>query len=105
METKKCKECGRELPITEFRKSRWGNYTEVCKKCSKEKYDETRYKNRICGGGKQNAACLDYSDPEFDGKQPVEVLQLMKRAKMWLEAKGYTITLKGTYTQIREVKF
>lgn len=50
METKKCKECGRELPVTEFRKSRWGNYTEVCKKCSKEKYDETRYKNRICGG-------------------------------------------------------
>ena len=57
------------------------------------------------GGGKQNAACLGYSDPEFDGKQPVEVLQLMKRAKMWLEAKGYSITLKGTYTQVREVKF
>lgn len=101
METKKCKECGRELPVTEFRMSRWGHYSEVCKKCSREKYAQTRYKNRI-GGGKQNAA---YSDPEFDGKQPVEVLQLMKRAKMWLEAKGYTITLKGTYTQVREVKF
>lgn len=34
-----------------------------------------------------------------------EVLQLMKRAKMWLEAQGYSITLKGTYTQVREVKF
>lgn len=42
---------------------------------------------------------------EFDGKQPVEVLQLMMRAKMWLKAKGYNITLKGTYTQVREVKF
>lgn len=46
-----------------------------------------------------------YSDPDFDGKQPVEVLQQMKRAKMWLEAKGYTITLKGTYTVTKEVKF
>ena len=44
-------------------------------------------------------------DPEFDGKHPVEVLQLMKRAKMWLEAKGYSITLKGTYTKVMEVKF
>lgn len=60
---------------------------------------------RESGGGKQNAACPDYSDPDFDGKQPVEVIQLMKRAKMWLEAKGYNITLKGTYTQVREVKF
>ncbi len=38
-------------------------------------------------------------------EHPVEVLQLMKRAKMWLEAKGYSITLKGTYTKVMEVKF
>lgn len=65
---------------------------------------DTRYKNAI-GWGKQNAACSDYSDPYFDGKQPVEVIQLMKRAKMWLEAQGYNITLKGTYTKVMEVKF
>lgn len=104
METKKCKECGRELPVTEFMMTRWGNYTDVCKGCIKDKKDETRSNKRI-GGGKQNAACPDYSDPDFDGKQPVEVLQLMKRAKMWLEAKGYNITLKGTYTVTKEVKF
>lgn len=33
METKKCKECGRELPITEFRKTRWGHCSEVCNEC------------------------------------------------------------------------
>lgn len=50
METKKCKECGRELPITEFRKTRWGHYTEVCKECSRAKYAETRSKIKLGGG-------------------------------------------------------
>lgn len=46
-----------------------------------------------------------FPDPDFDGKQPVEVIQLMSRAKRWLETRGYSITLKGTYTQVKEVKF
>lgn len=53
------------------------------------------------GGGKT----APFSDPDFDGKQPREVIDLMSRAKRWLEAQGYTITLKGAYTQVREVKF
>lgn len=97
METKKCKECGRELPITEFKMTRWGHCSEVCNECVRAKRAETRGNKRIGG--------VSYSDPDFDGKQPVEVLQLMKRAKMWLEARGYNITLKGTYTQVREIKF
>lgn len=56
-------------------------------------------------GSRTHQSTHAYSDPDFDGKPPVEVLQLMKRAKMWLEAQGYSITLKGTYTQVREVKF
>lgn len=99
METKKCSKCGRELPVTEFLMTRWGHYSEVCKKCINDKKIDTRSR-KVIGG--QNTS---FPDPEFDGKQPVEVLQLMKRAKMWLEAQGYSITLKGTYTQIREVKF
>ena len=55
----------------------------------------------MCVGGKQ----APFSDPDFDGKQPVEVIQLMSRANRWLEAQGYNITLKGTYTQVKEVKF
>lgn len=43
--------------------------------------------------------------PEFDGREPVEVIQLMSRAKQWLEARGYKIELRGTYTQIKQVKF
>lgn len=104
METKTCKECGRELPVTEFMLTRWEHYTDVCKGCIKDKKKNAFFR-RVIVKGEQNAACPDYSDPDFDGKQPVEVIQLMKRAKMWLEAQGYNITLKGTYTQVREVKF
>ncbi len=103
METKKCKECGRELSIDNYSMSRWGKRYDVCKECVKEKRADTRYMKKLGTQVPQNAH--SYSDPDFDGKQPVEVLQLMKRAKMWLEAKGYSITLKGTYTQVREVKF
>lgn len=37
METKKCKECGRELPITEFMMTRWGHCSEVCNECVQAK--------------------------------------------------------------------
>ena len=80
METKKCRECGRELPITEFKYTRWGHYTEVCRECANEKRAETHYKKKM--GIMRRTP---YSDPEFDGTQPVEVIQMMKRAKMWLE--------------------
>jgi len=33
--TKVCKKCGRELPLEQFHKNRWG-YTQVCKECQKE---------------------------------------------------------------------
>ena len=43
METKKCKECGRELSIGNFAMSRWGHYVEVCKECVKKKKANARY--------------------------------------------------------------
>ncbi len=50
METKKCKECGRELPVTEFRMTRWGSYDSACRECTSKKQAYTRYKNAIGGG-------------------------------------------------------
>lgn len=61
METKKCKECGRELPITEFMMTRWGTYSSTCKKCSREKYAETFYKN--CIGG---VSRMQFIDPDYE---------------------------------------
>lgn len=102
METKKCSKCGRELPLTEFnrRAASPDGLQHWCKDCVREsqKGNTTRSILDAIGG---------YSDPDFDGKQPVEVIQLMSRAKRWLESRGYTITLKGEYreVEVRQVKF
>lgn len=101
METKICKDCGRELPLTEFKATRWGSRAAICNACVKEKRAQTRFEHTQMGGGNMPP----FSDPDFDGKQPREVIDLMSRAKRWLEAQGCTITLKGTYTQVREIKF
>lgn len=102
METKICKVCGRELPETDFPMGRGGIRVGVCKECRTAALRETkaRKRNQI-GGGKTTPL----SDPDFDGKEPREVIDLMSRAKRWLEARGYDIILKGSYTQVREIKF
>lgn len=55
------------------------------------------------GGGKQTP----FSDPDFDGKEPGEVMRMMGRAKKWLESRGFVIQLSGEYheTKIRKLKF
>lgn len=40
-ETKVCKCCGRELPISNFKKGRWG-YVSVCNECDKQHRAENR---------------------------------------------------------------
>lgn len=55
------------------------------------------------GGGKT----APFFDPDFDGKEPGEVMRMMGRAKKWLESRGYVIQLSGEYheTKIRKLKF
>lgn len=102
METKICKVCGRELPETDFPMGRYGIRIATCKVCRTAALRETKaLKRNQIGGGKT----APFSDPDFDGKEPREVIDLMSRAKHWLETRGYSIVLKGTYTQVREVKF
>lgn len=66
METKICKTCGRELPLSDFKKTRWGGYAGTCNECVKEKRAETRYNRAQMGGGKT----APFSDADFDGKDP-----------------------------------
>lgn len=101
METKKCKICGRELPVTDFMRTRSGSRCDTCRECRTAALRHNKAARQAQRGGKN----APFSDPDFDGKQPREVIDLMSRAKRWLEAQGYTITLKGAYTQVREVKF
>lgn len=42
METKICKCCGRELHVSNFKKSRWGGYVSVCLDCDKKHRAEKR---------------------------------------------------------------
>ncbi|MBD5224822.1 MAG: hypothetical protein HDS68_02500 [Bacteroidales bacterium] len=103
METKICKDCGRELPLTDFIPTRNGKRMSACKSCVQEKRANTRYERAQMGGGKQPP----FSDPDFDGKDPGEVVRLMGRAQRWLQSRGYTIRLDGEYTKttVHKLKF
>ena len=103
METKTCKVCGRELPETSFRKVKGGGYGSTCKECISEALKEAAFQRKTEGGGKQTP----FSDPDFDGKEPGEVMRMMGRAKKWLESRGFVIQLSGEYheTKIRKLKF
>jgi ribosome-binding protein aMBF1 (putative translation factor) len=47
METKICKDCGRELPIKMFKKTRYGDRVSVCTECATKKMRENKEKKRI----------------------------------------------------------
>lgn len=102
METKVCKICGQEKPTDKFRRTKSGSISGTCNECYTVKLRETLALKRQSkfGGG-------NYHDPEFDNRDPNEVIQLMGRAKRWLEARGYEIRLEGEYkkTTIHKIRF
>lgn len=103
METKVCKNCGRELPLSEFKTTRWGNKSNSCNACVREKHAQTRYERTQMGGGKT----APFSDPDFDNLSVGEVVRLMGRAKKWLESRNCRITLYGDFieTKTKKLKF
>ncbi len=50
METKTCKVCGRELPLTQFANNRYGTPFSTCRECVNEKRAQTRYDRTQVGG-------------------------------------------------------
>lgn len=46
METKKCKQCGKELQIQEFSKNAYG-YTSICKSCNSHNRSEAAKKEMV----------------------------------------------------------
>ncbi len=98
METKTCKICGRELPVTQFRVTRDYIRCSVCNDCVKEKRAQTRYNRAQMGGGSKTAP---FSDPDFDGKTIGDVWRQMCRAEKWLESRGCVITLDGEFREVK----
>lgn len=86
METKVCKVCGKELPITEFRKTPiCPNGVNTCNKCSVRKRAENKERKEVFeGGGK--------TDTELSRFTPRELIEELKM-------RGY----KGTLTYTREI--
>lgn len=103
METKLCKVCGRELPLTAFKNTRWGHRVTICNACVKEKRAQIRYERSHIVGVKTPPV----SDPDFDGRVPGDVWRQMCRAKKWLESRNCKITLYGDFieTKTKKLKF
>ena len=88
-ESKVCKACGRELPITEFYLRADGSPRSYCKSCNNRKTVQYLQRKRAegkCEGGGTNKV---FSNPELAKFTPA---QLMKE----LAARGYHATGKVT---------
>lgn len=85
-ETKTCSDCGRTLPISMFNKHVSGVTLKMCKECQSKRRSigqQKRYysvASKTCGH--------KYSDPDFDGKTPREVQDILARAAKWLNNYG-----------------
>lgn len=98
MDTKVCKECGRELPLTSFKRNRYG-VTSQCLECYRNKFHNVTYRH-----AKPATTGTLLSDPDFDAQVPGDVWRMMCRAKKWLESRGFIIKLDGEYREVKVKK-
>lgn len=89
METKTCKQCGRELPIRDFKKNHLSKdgYVDSCNDCVAKKYRKTR-SSKI----QDFPTCHKGGNPDLASFTPRELIEELK-------ARGY----KGKLTIEREI--
>lgn len=46
METRICKECGRQLTLDHFKKTRWGTRVNVCTECATQKARDNKFRKK-----------------------------------------------------------
>ena len=102
-ETKVCKKCGRELPITEFytNKDCKDGHVGRCKDCINA-YQRERYalkKGKTMAHANPNPVL---HNPKFSGKTPRELQQDMRELKEELIARGFNCEITLTY--LHEIK-
>lgn len=91
METKVCSCCGRELPIANFKLSRWGLRVAVCTECAVKKAKANKIKKEISMKAEVEAQ-------RAREQERAQVLQSFLQCELMRELKrrGYegTLTLK-----------
>jgi ribosome-binding protein aMBF1 (putative translation factor) len=94
METKICKDCGRELPETNFKKTRWGTLANVCNECATRKRMAT-----IANLKEDEKRAVEHAINE---KRALRIHDFTPRELMAeLARRGYQGTL--TYTETHEI--
>lgn len=103
--TQVCNECNKELPLTEFMKTRSGKHMKVCRGCRTKKVQQTWHQRKE-NETQRRIEKLNL-DTEFDNMSIGDVTSLIGRAKKWLELRGYKIQISGVYreTRPRKLKF
>lgn len=92
METKVCKECGRELPVESFKMSRFGSRVSVCTECANEKRRANAEEKKRKAVEEKKIALQKAKDTERE-LEKFSPRQLMKE----LSRRGYKGVL--TFTQ------
>lgn len=97
-ETKVCKKCGRELPITEFalNKNLKDGHVGKCRDCvnAYQRENYARKKGKTMAHANPNSVLLN---PKFSDKTPRELQQDMRELKEELIARGFNCEIKLTY--------
>ena len=97
-ETKVCKKCGRELPITKFSLSKTSKDGHVgqCKDCynAYQRENYARKKGKTMAHANPISALLN---PKFSDKTPRELQQELRELKQELIARGFNCEIKLTY--------
>lgn len=93
METKKCKQCEKELPIQEFSKNAYG-YTSICKSCNSH--------NRSEAAKKRNGKIVRDYEQEIEKAKQLRLSEFTPRELIIeLRKRGYEGTLR--YVEVHEI--
>lgn len=94
METKICKECGKEQPIGLFKKTRWGTHVNVCTECTTRKMRKTKEEKQDVVSVRLNENILRAKKMRLSEFTPRELMEELVR-------RGYQGKL--TYTETHEI--